>query len=744
MEIEEKIEIKRENLVESEEGKLEDEQAISDLFAIGVVEEESEKSNKNSKEPTNKEEGGNNQENPLNGLKKGDQTSNELKPLSKNALKKMMRKATKKLAQGVKTLTKMEGLKKEELFSDEPTKHILLVHFGVGTEDDFNTISDFIQTYQRTSKEASTTAPKIDVFPGYLHGFLEFQDEKEAELFINHSGVIKMKFGCSVWMKELEYKSLGDNKALPRPRYTFFFYSKLPRTSIKAVRENKIPDAQMHIDVPGLIVKQDFVSPEEEKQLLEAIDSKKWNKLSKRRVQHYGYEFIYGKNKVDPDKFIGPLPDFLEPSLGRLNEICSEINKGEKLDQLTINEYFPGQGIPPHVDSHSPFKEAFGVICLGSGVVMSFKSHKAEVRHLYLPRRSAYILSGEIRYAWFHSIAERKLDRVEGGLKFRRRRVSLTFRTVSRVPCTCDYPIFCDSRGFNQATFKWSSIEGTENPEGEEQPKLSEEDLKLQKIVEEAQTAVKKTQIETQYVHEVYERIAVHFSHTRYKPWPQVVKFLSSLEKHSIVADVGCGNGKYLNVDENLVMIGTDITHNLLKICVDRGGNVFRADGLNLPVKSNSVDAAISIAVIHHFSNPLLRKQAVEELLRIVRPGGRILVTVWALEQSKNKNKGFDGSSQDVFVPWNLAKVYHKKNVDSGLEEKGLTEDEEKVKKRGDVYVDPGKQSVVYKRYYHLFCEGELDGIVGEIEGGEVVETFWDRDNWCCVARKKTVEEMSA
>ena len=26
-------------------------------------------------------------------------------------------------------------------------------------------------------------------------------------------------------------------------------------------------------------------------------------------------------------------------------------------DQLTINDYNPGDGIPPHVDSHSPFED---------------------------------------------------------------------------------------------------------------------------------------------------------------------------------------------------------------------------------------------------------------------------------------------------------------------------------------------------------------------------------------------------
>lgn len=61
---------------------------------------------------------------------------------------------------------------------------------------------------------------------------------------------------------------------------------------------------------------------------------------------------------------------------------------------------------------------------------MSFKSYKNEEKHLYLPPRSVLVLSGEVRYAWFHSIAGRKIDNVEGDFNFRRRRVSLTFRTV--------------------------------------------------------------------------------------------------------------------------------------------------------------------------------------------------------------------------------------------------------------------------------------------------------------------------
>lgn len=91
--------------------------------------------------------------------------------------------------------------------------------------------------------------------------------------------------------------------------------------------------------------------------------------------------------------------------------------------------------------------------------------------------------------------------------------------------------------------------------------------------------------IEKEFVHQVYEKIAGHFSDTRYKPWPAIENYLLALPRHSVVADIGCGNGKYLGVNPELVMIGSDITFNLLKICAGRNFSVFQADNLNLPIK---------------------------------------------------------------------------------------------------------------------------------------------------------------
>jgi len=60
-------------------------------------------------------------------------------------------------------------------------------------------------------------------------------------------------------------------------------------------------------------------------------------------------------------------------------------------------------------------------------------------------------------------------------------------------------------------------------------------------------------------------------------------------------------------------------------------------------------DAAISIAVIHHFATPERRLQAVHEMVRVIRRGGRGLIAVWAFEQAKASHH-----EQDVFVPWHL------------------------------------------------------------------------------------------
>jgi len=50
--------------------------------------------------------------------------------------------------------------------------------------------------------------------------------------------------------------------------------------------------------------------------------------------------------------------------------------------------------------------------------------------------------------------------------------------------------------------------------------------------------------------------------------WPSTVKFLEGVGKHKVVADVGCGDGKYFSAAWNsgCYVVGTDISMELLKL----------------------------------------------------------------------------------------------------------------------------------------------------------------------------------
>lgn len=74
--------------------------------------------------------------------------------------------------------------------------------------------------------------------------------------------------------------------------------------------------------------------------------------------------------------------------------------------------------------------------------------------------------------------------------------------------------------------------------------------------------------IEREHVHQVYDNIASHFSHTRHHAWPIVTEFLQQLAIGSIVADIGCGNGKYIHVNDAISVIGSDRSLPLLKCAV--------------------------------------------------------------------------------------------------------------------------------------------------------------------------------
>jgi 2-polyprenyl-3-methyl-5-hydroxy-6-metoxy-1,4-benzoquinol methylase len=104
-----------------------------------------------------------------------------------------------------------------------------------------------------------------------------------------------------------------------------------------------------------------------------------------------------------------------------------------------------------------------------------------------------------------------------------------------------------------------------------------------------------------------------------------VVRLLAGRGASGTVADVGCGTGDLWRALAGTFTrcIGIDaVRYDGLPIDVD-----FRLADLEstpLPIAEASVDAAAAVEVIEHLDNP---RALVRELVRIVRPGGWIVVT---------------------------------------------------------------------------------------------------------------------
>ncbi|KAI1135891.1 S-adenosyl-L-methionine-dependent methyltransferase [Hypoxylon sp. FL0543] len=255
---------------------------------------------------------------------------------------------------------------------------------------------------------------------------------------------------------------------------------------------------------------------------------------------------------------------------------------------------------------------------------------------------------------------------------------------------------------------------------------------------------------EEQHVHSVYESIASHFSSTRYKPWPFVATFLASLAPGSVGLDVGCGNGKYLDVNPNVFIIGSDRSANLARLARDlkvvraddrESGNrsagadvVGVADGLSLPFGGKKrVDFAICIAVIHHLSTRERRIEGVRALLDCVTPrSGKVLVYVWALEQGGSRRGWDEGTAdQDQLVPWVLKTNKPKKLKKEASKKEGGGNG---AGTPGDG--DTGIKDATYQRYYHLYKKGELEEDV-QAAGGEILGSGYEKDNWWVIATPK-------
>lgn len=133
---------------------------------------------------------------------------------------------------------------------------------------------------------------------------------------------------------------------------------------------------------------------------------------------------------------------------------------------------------------------------------------------------------------------------------------------------------------------------------------------------------------------EVYEEF---FVPALFTDWPAHVLQAAEVQAGDTVLDVACGTGVLARQAAKLIcddaaVTGVDINEGMLAVARQKAPHIIWKNGAAeaLPFDKDSFDRVVSQFGLMFFADPV---QALREMKRVTRPGGRIAVAVWgALE----------------------------------------------------------------------------------------------------------------
>jgi len=173
---------------------------------------------------------------------------------------------------------------------------------------------------------------------------------------------------------------------------------------------------------PGLAFRQEFVSADEATALLAEAERLPFAPFQfhgwtgNRETVSFGWRYDFGQARIEAAP---PIPEFLLPLRARASDFMRL--EPAALEQALVIRYDVGAGIGWHRD-RPVFDQVFGLSLLSPCVLRFRRRHDAGFERFALdaPPRSAYLLSGEIRHDWEHSIAPMEAKRYS--ITFRSRR----------------------------------------------------------------------------------------------------------------------------------------------------------------------------------------------------------------------------------------------------------------------------------------------------------------------------------
>lgn len=137
-------------------------------------------------------------------------------------------------------------------------------------------------------------------------------------------------------------------------------------------------------------------------------------------------------------------------------------------------------------------------------------------------------------------------------------------------------------------------------------------------------------------VKDAYNKVVDPFVASRVRDWNEFEIITSHIQTQDTILDAGCAHGRLVPTllahgiqKENYT--GIDISENLIAKARETFPNTQFdvGDVCNLPYVDNNFDTVISSAVLHHIPSQELRIQMINELVRVTKPGGKIIFLVW-------------------------------------------------------------------------------------------------------------------
>jgi alkylated DNA repair dioxygenase AlkB len=173
-----------------------------------------------------------------------------------------------------------------------------------------------------------------------------------------------------------------------------------------SVQQAELFPAQSVSAPPGFRYEAEFLSADEEKALVRWIETLPLKPFEfrgytgNRRVMSFGFRYDYSRRAVDA---ASPVPRQLAPIIARAAQWAGRA-PGD-IRQAMVTEYTPGAPIGWHGDKPQ-FGDVLGISLLTPAPFRLRRSvdGKWERKTIALAPRSIYLMSGEVRKSWQHSI----------------------------------------------------------------------------------------------------------------------------------------------------------------------------------------------------------------------------------------------------------------------------------------------------------------------------------------------------